>query len=1098
VDPTTGARLLPINVATDWGWRTGGSTDNPGGAAGYYTTFSNWSGGVDWSNPADLLKNADSKASTNNTHPVDLYGIYTRFMLDHADNPLGSATYDDLGLVLWGAASDLSDSNNVISACIFLNPLDGCIGKPLVIPLPSTFTQLDSGGSDPDHVFPPSFPSPFFRGWGLMAPLGPDYVNTQGTLQAVNGAASLSSANVYSFFQPTLKAGNKIWVKGSAAQGCPNELCTVAVYQGSYKLILAENVTVPPGTPYIAYSWGVRIWKVTSTGTVTLGAAYKQAGSVTPPQIGAATPQINSHSFISGDGHSGYLVSIPSGGAGFLYFVSGDGTVRPLWAGHKSPNTSCYTPNNPDDLPEGLGFQVGPPFAFDPVNAKTFYVTHQTKSGETGIWRLDYTGDASRPANSNFAFSQAGDQFTMFPPCDNLHWTNLMAGHYLTAQASHWPGYSTTLYGNGWSFTGISGHYGYFVNPYSGQDGGPGWIAIVDLADGKLANMIHTADGTGTAGRISWGALHSALPAYPPNTVGITTNLLARSESFRLYGGPFQARILAVLRGGSWKTDTSLPWPMDDTYDGQCPAGNPFEFMGAVGRNCVTLMLPKGGVCNAQPRKDETPSCFWDTNYSQPLPVKVGDVFTDIGIYSDGEHFRIVALKTNTDNTVTLVAQRNAMWDYCCVGPSVHGGVDNCLDSPEQNRHANGWTILMNPAYLNGCSSGVFHYDPTTGQVGEAGRFLIGGHSAIGPGLSASTMSLVAISANGAYGVRFNKTFSELYSLPTTFFRLASPTFSAFGLPIGAGVQTYPEVGGRFMWDINTINNNFGNTNLAQRVLTATDVPGVYKIQVIGNVSPKLMPLFGWAGRYLLRDISGPTSSVDGTPWSMCYALLAGECHTASTAGDTYVNIPGTSEDGNCFTGQYAFTTPCVVTGWPSAGGIRQQAVDGDDTAGVRGRLLSYGLTAPGEHVPYTGIALSPDGTFAILSAQLVQGWGNVAFLVKAPSWEEPSGPPRNQFVGVPVEIPPGPGFAEVQFGYSRFGNPQRFQCTARADSCNTSGTPFNFESEPRTDLKECPSGCTLSIPAIAGNILYYRVRRSADGLHWRPINGDIQVRAIP
>jgi hypothetical protein len=686
----------------------------------------------------------------------------------------------------------------------------------------------------------------------------------------------------------------------------------------------------------------------------------------------------------------------------------------------------------------------------------------------------------------------------MNPPCDNLHWTNLMAGKYLTVQTARWPGYNTALYGNSWTFNGVSGHYAYMVNSYSGQDGGPGWIAVVDLTTGTLANMIHTIDGTGTGGTISWGALHSAGTSYPPNTALIGTNVLSRSDASRLYGGPFQATVLSIMRGGIWKPDTSLPWPIDNSYDNQCPLKNPFESVGATGINCVTLKMPPGGVCNSSPRADEKPPCPWNAQYSQPFLFKAGDVFTDKGLFTDTEHFRIVDIKTNSDNTLTVVAQRNAMWDYCCVGPAIHGGVDNCVGGPQDNRHANGWTIMMNPAHMNGCSSGGFNYDPTTGQIGEAGRYFIGGHSTTGPGLSTDTMTTVAVSGGGAYyGSRFNKTFAELYALPTTFFHLAYPSFNGLVSPIGGGVQAYPEINGSLMWDANMVSSSNGGYQLARRTLTPTTTSNVYKIQVVGSVSPKLMPLFGWAGRYLLHDISGPNSYVGNEPWSMCYALVKGECYSGSEAGETYVNVPGAWDDGNCLVAQKWLTSPCVVSGWASAGGFRQQAIDADDKTGVRSRLLTYGLTSPGEHAPFTGVAVAPDGTFAIVSGQQIQGWGNVLLLVQAPPWKETEGGSRSQLLGVPVEIPAGPRYAEVQFGYSRFGRPNSFQCTARSEACNTSGAPYAFESEPRT-LLDCANGCTVSIPTIPGNLVYFRVRRSTDGVQWTNASDDIQVRAVP
>ena len=70
------------------------------------------------------------------------------------------------------------------------------------------------------------------------------------------------------------------------------------------------------------------------------------------------------------------------------------------------------------------------------------------------------------------------------------------------------------------------------------------------------------------------------------------------------------------------------------------------------------------------------------------------------------------------------------------------------------------------------------------------------------------------------------------------------------------------------------------------------------------------------------------------------------------------------------------------------------------------------------------------------------------------------------------------------------------FRCTPRAEACNTSGTPYQFETETRS-LKSCAGGCTIEHPCQAPNIVYWRVRRSTDGVNWTN-NNETLVRAVP
>jgi hypothetical protein len=154
-----------------------------------------------------------------------------------------------------------------------------------------------------------------------------------------------------------------------------------------------------------------------------------------------------------------------------------------------------------------------------------------------------------------------------------------------------------------------------------------------------------------------------------------------------------------------------------------------------------------------------------------------------------------------------------------------------------------------------------------------------------------------------------------------------------------------------------------------------------------------------------------------------------------------------------------------------------------------------------GRHYPYSHGTVYQTGNLAMLmGTNSMDGFSATGFTVSLPPWVEKRDP-DNDFKAVIVQIPQGPQYAEIQFGYSRYIGPNNAPqnglfCTPRADGCNTSSASlFNFESEVRTD-KACISGCRFTIPAVAPNVMYYRIRRSADGITWT--NSDTQAMALP
>jgi hypothetical protein len=260
--------------------------------------------------------------------------------------------------------------------------------------------------------------------------------------------------------------------------------------------------------------------------------------------------------------------------------------------------------------------------------------------------------------------------------------------------------------------------------------------------------------------------------------------------------------------------------------------------------------------------------------------------------------------------------------------------------------------------------------------------------------------------------------------------------------------------------------------------------------------------MIGWAGRFQLQDVSGPSSSVDSTPYSMCFVLNAGECHAGSAINEIYVNVPTAYDPGYCSASFSWVSIPCVLFGDNApAGGIRQFRIYRNDSNGSSSRFISEGWSSVGRHYPYTHSTAYPNGKWTMLmGTNAIDGFYMTGFMISLPPWQEKTDP-DNDFKPFSVTLPRGSEYAQILFGYSRYLGAGRspasgFYCTPRAENCVTSPTPpFLFESEPRS-VTPCNTGCTINIPVVGPNVLYYQVRRSKDGENWE--SSAIQAVAVP
>ena len=331
-----------------------------------------------------------------------------------------------------------------------------------------------------------------------------------------------------------------------------------------------------------------------------------------------------------------------------------------------------------------------------------------------------------------------------------------------------------------------------------------------------------------------------------------------------------------------------------------------------------------------------------------------------------------------------------------------------------------------------------------------------------------------------------------------------SVKFNGISAPIGSYYQQYLNHSQRaasddntlFSFDANAVNpgvgiagNNMGNGIGPRPSSLFTRISGdVWKLSAIDAVNYKNRPLLGWAGPKVLKDVSGPSTDISAAAdYSFCYAYRAGECRAGSAQGDIYAKVPNTFKYNGwpadwCQTGMEFANVPCVLSGAPAAGYARQFRSDRGDTEGSDQRLLTSAFRPYGTHYPYWGVTAHPAGQVALMtSAGMLEGIRHVVMIAKLPRWVD-SSPRRNKLGGVAVKVGAREGMthARVRFGYNT-----SFQCTERSEACLTDASiaPFAFESDTLTPVT-CASGCTISVPAMPGRLLYYRLE-TFDGSAW-------------
>jgi hypothetical protein len=130
---------------------------------------------------------------------------------------------------------------------------------------------------------------------------------------------------------------------------------------------------------------------------------------------------------------------------------------------------------------------------------------------------------------------------------------------------------------------------------------------------------------------------------------------------------------------------------------------------------------------------------------------------------------------------------------------------------------------------------------------------------------------------------------------------------------------------------------------------------------------------------------------------------------------------------------------------------------------------------------------VEPTGKWAIFACEWCSGVRSDLFMAKLPPFPRTTKATGGGSTFQPVLVKIGASsnwdLARIRFGYvENGGNPTTFYCTPRQEDCSTTAnatasSPFAFESEAPV-WTSCSGGCSITVPALPGRIVYYVVDR--------------------
>jgi hypothetical protein len=570
-------------------------------------------------------------------------------------------------------------------------------------------------------------------------------------------------------------------------------------------------------------------------------------------------------------------------------------------------------------------------------------------------------------------------------------------------------------------------------------------------------------------------------------------------------------------------------------------SGGPYTSSFFGGNNCIQIRV-NGDPCSTNSSSAERtayPCASNPGNASNLQAIAVGDEWTDRYSFDnndnscqDCEHGVIVQINgaTRTSTLVEMFVYRTAAG-----GGTVSNGLATIPypgksaltpNSPINTygngkiAHKNGWSYSVETAAFGG----AWWYDSANpGNGWTHGTYLFdGGHTApaanLVGGLGVCALS-TPLSFSG-YNCQTWKTlpgdFTGTHNIVGTGY---FPYFNGSQVTspmVGSVYETYPSATAsngtadkqRWLTDYHdpVAGDGIGFENPQQifNGITATLAGGfshVYALSSVagGTIDEKNAPLFSNSGRFLNQNISGPaslwpaTQITDAKTGTFCYARVANECFTGSTAGVVYVNPKSPDVALTCYANQLMVSSICAmptpaIWGQANLNNVVDLNPEGSGHIRLTG-LPNSPMTTP----HYSNLRYTASGLWGFYSGTWPAGYRVTdVFAVRIPKIATDT-VNRTGFVQVPVRLAAGNSVV-IRFGYD-----SSFRCSGVTDSQGTfvsgyndscltvasatQSQPYMWSSEGAVRAVSCTNGCVVNVPGISGRYMYYRVERYLSGL---------------
>jgi len=1023
-------------------------------------------------------------------------------------------------------------------------------GGQTVVGTPVTTAACPEAAPRKIGVYPQSHPRPLFRGWGMNPPEHNLVIPPAGTVSVAHSVVTLQSpSGSNNFFMTEWSPGTPILINDtyyhiasmqSSAQLTlvedPGTLTNVTYSGANAGMVLFKN---GPGSVSISLGFDLYGSSVPDNGLngaaamvnpipVRVSRTADGATRLSPPLVGYLA-------YLSDQGGTGsILLWVP-----YNADNSARNEIRLLSVGSK-PATSSSLHAAGDPFQYTVGVNPRPGTVYDGKDGKSWF---GLSVDNLHFFRITYDetlpGCAGFPAFNPYPASGGYNNSTATVADDCFQWYNLNPSNLnppMDVLSQMKRAYQTGLnslgesvgpphpnFDLGWFGPPSSGltDGGYFTANISNRGEHLSIFAAFDTQTGmiKLIKNMWGGDGDTEA---RWGGIHGIVLTAGTwrwgSMNGLDDNTGAPGQ--QVFNSAFDLPIVKVNRAGygsppKWDGNTSLT----GTEAYTCPSAVPSRYKNLAGTgNCVEVKVTTP-PCSATPNssyifpdgkreKEEFPCTtpgfgMADPSRSKLMDIQPGDWLRERRTGQLNEQFVALTVTYNGSNDIDLWLLRWARHNYLL--PLLNNGDDY---QPQYDARSNGWFLSMAPSFNVGPSSisidlsagGSASWLPDNGQRA-------GCHGTLGPGTSQGLYIYAEPCDLPTYRGNFNMPPSEMIFQPFLPMAAGYPEFG--GSPYGVArdfVQNYNNntwwfgaANPPFQLDFRHLNPPFGagpenlNSTIG-RARALTLVAGTNHSYLIGDTVSagrsdyKRLPLHGYAGHYLLKDVSGPATgnTTDLPDYSVCRALSKGECFAGSAIGNLYVTVPKAYVDNYCRTDQFTLSDPCAFQLAPVAGQVLEFRTDQPDAAGSTVRKLGYLHGMPGLQYQFSNCRATPDAAFAFCVADWLDGVRSEWVALRLDPMPKPDGKNRTTFVPITLTLEGNSegSYIRARFGYLENGG-TLLRCTPYQAECSTeipsrAGTdPYSFTNES-VERQSCPNGskCTITIPAIPNRMLYYVVER--------------------